>query len=223
MRALALVGGWAHPAAQTAPALTEAFGALGIAVECTESLDDAAARLDAGFDLFVVHACRFQMLDARYSDEQRAAHASRTPPAFRAAVTQYLAARRPLLGLHTAALCFDDWPKWNELLGATWDWSASNHPPPGRFQVDPTVDRIVDGVASFAVVDELYRFVQPIVDAMIVATAVDSGGLRHPIVWRHNEDGTRVAYSALGHDHRSLSNPDHRLLLGRIVDWLVNR
>ena len=49
MRALALVGGWAHPAAQTAPALTEAFGALGIAVECTESLDDAAARLDAGF------------------------------------------------------------------------------------------------------------------------------------------------------------------------------
>jgi uncharacterized protein len=222
MRALLLVGGWAHPAEQTGPPTAAALASLGFGVDTVASLHAAScAMADGTFDLLVVHSCMFQMLDARYTAAQRARFASTTPEAFRAAVEQHLAAGRPLLGMHTAALCFDDWPEWAEQLGATWSWERSNHPPPAPFAVSFTIDAVVDGLLPIEVVDELYRYVTPSSSAVVLATATDDGEVTHPVAWRQQSAVARVAYSSLGHDERSLENPGHRALLGRIVDWLM--
>jgi uncharacterized protein len=210
---LTFVGGWAHPSAQTGPPTAEALASLGINCLVVDTFSAATAKLKSGeVDLLVVHSCRFQMLDARYTRAQREAHATLTPPDFRDAVVHHLDRGRPMLALHTAALCFDDWPAWPTLVGAAWRWERSNHPPPGVFLVEPTNDPTVIGLARFDVVDELYRFVTPVVDA----------GIDHPIAWLHEASGARVAYNALGHDARSLTNPGHRALLARVVDWLTD-
>jgi uncharacterized protein len=220
---LTFVGGWAHPSAQTGPPTAEALASLGINCLVVDTFSAATAKLKSGeVDLLVVHSCRFQMLDARYTQAQREAHASLTPPDFRDAVVHHLDRGRPMLALHTAALCFDDWPAWPTLVGAAWSWERSNHPPPGVFLVEPTNDPTVIGLTRFDVVDELYRFVTPAVDARVIATATDDGGIDHPIAWLHEASGARVAYNALGHDARSLTNPGHRALLARIVDWLTD-
>jgi uncharacterized protein len=224
MRALVFVGGWAHPAVQTGPPTRDALASLGIACTVVDAFSEATAALRQGsVDLFVVHACRFQMLDARYSSAQRAVHASLTPLDFRQAVLDHIDGGRPLLALHTGALCFDDWPEWTTLIGATWSWERSNHPAPGPFHVAPTAEPSVAGIARFEVVDELYRFVAPADGATIVATATDDAGIDHPVAWLHETGSARVAYNSLGHDARSLNNAGHRLLLKGLVDWLVDR
>ncbi len=224
MRALAFVGGWAHPATQTGPPLADALASLGVACEVVETFERATAELQQRtFDLLVVHACRFQMLDDRYSPEQRAVHASLTPADFREAVVAHLADGRPMLALHTASLCFDDWPAWNNLVGAAWSWERSNHPPPAPFVVTPTPDPVVADVHRFEVLDELYRFVTPVDGARVVATASDEEAIAYPIAWLHGSGPSRVAYDALGHDHRSLANAGHRALLGRMIEWLVEQ
>lgn len=222
VRALLLVGGWAHPAEQTGPPTAAALASLGFTVDTVTSLYDVTAALaDAEYDLLVVHACMFQMLDARYTSAQRATFASTTPAGFRTAVESHLAAGRPLLGMHTAALCFDDWPEWAGLLGATWSWERSNHPPPGPFGVKFTDDAMVNGLHPIEVVDELYRYVTPARGAVVLATATDDAAVTHPVAWRGSSTVARVAYSSLGHDARSLENSGHRALLGRIVAWLL--
>jgi uncharacterized protein len=224
VRALAFVGGWVHPSAQTGPPTAEALASLGIDCLVADTFSAATAALTSGeVDLLVVHACRFQMLDSRYTSAQRDNHASLTPPDFQEAVVRHLSLGRPMLALHTAALCFDDWPAWSTLVGAAWSWERSNHPPPGVFLVEPTSDPLVAGLSRFDVVDELYRFVTPAVDARVIATATDDLGIDHPIAWLSEARPARVAYNALGHDARSLANAGHRALLGRIVDWLSDQ
>jgi uncharacterized protein len=223
VRALALVGGWAHPSAQTGPPTAEALASLGIDCLVADTFSAATAALTPGkVELLVVHACRFQMLDSRYTRDQRENHASLTPADFQEAVVRHLSLGRPMLALHTAALCFDDWPAWSTLIGAAWSWERSNHPPPGAFLVEPTSDPSVVGLDRFEVVDELYRFVTPADDARVIATATDDVGIEHPIAWLSEAGGARVAYNALGHDNRSLANPGHRALLGRVIDWLTD-
>ena len=185
-------------------------------------MDDAARRIERGnIGLLVVQACRFQMLDARYNADQRAAHAYVTPATVRDAIAGHLDAGRPMLALHTAPICFDDWDRWPSLVGATWSWERSNHPPPASFTVEPSpTHALTAGLTPFTIIDELYRFVEPAPDAEVLATATDDGGTVHPIAWSHHAGPARVAYNALGHDHRSLDNTDHRALLARLVDWL---
>jgi uncharacterized protein len=220
MQAVALVGGWAHPGVATGPAVRAALESLGVETVVVEGFEDATDRLVAGVDLFVVHACLFQMTDARYSADHRRQFASTTPPSFRQAVSDHLETGKPLLGLHTASLCFDDWPDWHALLGARWDWQRSNHPPPGPFTVTTTADSIAEDIGSFEVIDELYRFVEPAASSQIVATATDAEGITHPVAWTTMSLVGRAAFSSLGHDDRSLSNSAHRQLLGCLVEWL---
>jgi uncharacterized protein len=223
MRGLAFVGGWAHPAAQTGPTVAAALGAVGVDTEVVDSFDDAASRLVSGdVDLLIVHTCRFLMTDARYTPQQRATFGSSTPTDFRTAVAHHVAAGRPLLALHTAVLCFDDWEEWSQTVGGRWDWERSNHPPPGVFTVTP-VEALSTACQPFEVTDELYRFVEPLAGSEVIATAMDPSGVTHPLAWRiQHRLGARVAYSSLGHDVRSLEDPGHRTFLGALVAWLVH-
>jgi len=70
-------------------------------------------------DLLTINALRWEMVGEKY-DAYRGTEALRLSPESRAAIDAHLARGRALLGLHTATICFSDWPQWwisQELFG----------------------------------------------------------------------------------------------------------
>ena len=220
MNAVLLTGGWAHPAEATIEPLAEVLSAAGYDTTMTEAVDALPPLLSGGADLLVVNACRFRMLDDRYTEEQREEWATDTGPLVRRAVHDHLGAGRPLLGLHAAAICFDDWSEWADLLGGAWQWPRSGHGPVSRFQVAPAEGRVLtDGIEPFTVEDECYEHLAVADDATPLLGA-ELDGETHVLGWTRQEGAARVAYCALGHDRRSFAEPAHRRLLSRILRWL---
>ena len=126
--AAVLVGGWAHPAQETGPAVGAMLTSLGIEPTIVDH-PDALPGVIADQDLLVIHGCFFQMLDERYTPEQRAEFSYVSTPQVRSAIGEWVSRGRPVLAMHTAVLCFDDWDDWPEIAGARWDWARSHHPP----------------------------------------------------------------------------------------------
>ena len=209
-RTLVLGGGHGHPLSASAPALSELLGPDTCFVD---DVDVGLARLDpSAYDLLVVNALAFTMRDARYDDADRADRAFHLDAAGRRRIDAWIADGRPVLGLHTGLICFDDWPRWRAILGGGWDWDRSWHPPIGPIRV------VVDGPEpdEFRTVDERYTELS-IVDDVEVLARVDGW----PVAWRRVEGRARVACSALGHDLRSLDVPGHRRLLASMIAWLL--
>jgi hypothetical protein len=221
VNAVLLTGGWAHPAEATFEPLADLLRAAGFDTTMTEAVDALPPLLADRADLLVVNACRFRMLDERYSDEQRDEWASEASPMVRRAVSDHLRAGKPLLGLHAAAICFDDWPEWSALLGGGWQWGASDHGPVAPFDVAPASGHPVsEGIEPFTVEDECYECLA-VADDVAPFLAADAAGRTHTLGWTREEGSARVAYCALGHDQRSLEEPAHQRLLGRIITWLT--
>lgn len=221
MNAVLLTGGWAHPADATVEPLVDLLGQAEFDTTLTEAVEALPPLLAEGVDLLVVNACRFRMLDERYSDAQRHEWAIEATPLMRRAVLDHVGAGRPLLGLHAAAICFDDWPEWAGVLGGAWQWPGSGHGPVAPFEVTPRPDHpVTDGIEPFTVEDECYEHLAVAPDASPFLTGTVQGRT-HLLGWTREEGSARVAYSALGHDRRSLDEPAHQRLLGRILSWLT--
>ena len=178
------------------------------------------AALD-GASLFTVNALRWRMHGEKY-DAYRDEWAFSLDEVGRAQVTEFVSGGGGLLGLHTASICFDDWPGWGELLGGAWVWGTSHHPPPGAFGVEPTGERhpISRGLEAFEIEDEVYTdlSVAPGVAPLFVS---DPATGRQPLVWARTVGRGRVVYDALGHDERSLGHESHRRLLRRAALWAL--
>lgn len=221
MNAVLLTGGWAHPSDATFEPLVGLLTEAGFDITMTEAVEALPPLLAEGADLLVVNACRFRMLDDRYNDDQRAEWAVESTPMVRAAIVEHLAAGRPLLGLHAASICFDDWPQWAELLGGSWQWDRSGHGPVAPFDVALRPDHpVADGIEPFSVQDECYRHLAVAEDAAVLLTAEEDGET-HVLGWTRTDGDARVAYSALGHDQRSLEEPAHQRLLQHLLAWLT--
>ncbi len=221
MNAVLLTGGWAHPTEATFEPLVGLLRAAGFDTTMTEAVEALPPLLVDGADLLVINACRFRMLDERYTPDQREKWAAEATPLVRRAVLDHVGAGRPLLGLHAAAICFDDWPGWADLLGGAWQWPESGHGPVAPFEVSPLSDHpITDGLDAFTVEDECYEHLVVAADARPFLSGT-VGGTTHTLGWTRQEGPARVAYCALGHDQRSLEEPAHQQLLGRIIAWLT--
>lgn len=194
------------------------LASLGIEATLVDHPDGLPAAL-GDQDLLVIHGCFFRMLDDRYTSAQRAEFAYTTTADFRQCVSAWVAAGRPVLAMHTAVLCFDDWDDWPEIAGARWDWAKSHHPPMGDLQVSVGDDPRVAGLNDFGVFDERYSDLDLLPGSRVLATAT-SDGVEQPAVWVHHAGSAPVVYNALGHDERSLSDADHRALVGRLLDHL---
>lgn len=206
MTALLLTGGPGHPAEASADSMQQLLGP-----------HDAYVDIEAGLraldpqrhDLLVVNALSFQMLDARYDDGRREAHGFALGDHGRAAIGAWVSAGRPVLGIHTAVLCFDDWDEWASILGGSWVWGRSFHPEIGPLTVDA-------GTHRFEVVDELYSDLAIVPTVEVVATADGQ-----PVAWRHRYGDAKVACCVLGHDARSLAAPGCQKLLTELRDWAM--
>lgn len=231
-RSLLIAGGLHHPADAAVPSIVAALGAQGIAADADEDVERACARLGRGaYDLLVVSALRWTMAGERYDAERDRWGLSLSQPA-RDALVGFLERGGALLALHTAAICFDDWPQWGEIVGARWIWGESGHPPFGPVHVRfaPAVaGTFTSDLPDFECDDEVYQHmalasdVQPLAFARSAQGVNAEGGDWAPVLWTRQWHGARVVYSALGHDAASLGHPVHQRLLGRAACWALGR
>lgn len=216
-RNLILSGGVAHDFPATSAALAGVLAEIGIESEITEDVAGALAA-PPPVDLITVNAFRWRM-DGDDFAQERDRWRFETPGSMRETLTAHLARGGGLLAVHTASICFDDWPEWAEILGCAWRWGKSYHPPIGPARVRLGGGHpIVDGLSGFAVIDEVYTDLDVLPDVEPLAYCDDQ-----PLLWARSVAGGRVVYDALGHDTRSYENPVRRALLQRAARWLLER
>jgi hypothetical protein len=216
-----LSGGVGHDFESSTAALLELIGPAEVFTEPSD-----LARLTSGdWSLLVVNALWWQMTAPKYAP-LRAEWARQLDDPARAGSEHHVAAGRPVMAVHTAAICFDDFPRWGEIMGGRWRWGQSSHPPlddvePVRVAVrHESGSDLVDGLDDFEVIDEVYGFMdlEPDVEPLLTS---ERAGVDHPLLWsRSLPSGSRVVYDALGHDRRSLDHPTHREILKRSLEWL---
>jgi type 1 glutamine amidotransferase len=222
-RALVVTGGIFHDFADSGPALAGLLEGAGFDAD---HIHGAAAGLDRFAaepgDLLVLNALAWSMAQNEKYAPYRAEFAYDIPVPVRAAIVAHLARGGGILGLHTAAICFDTWPDWGAILGAGWVWGRSHHPAPGPVAValTGTAHPITEGLADFTVADELYCALDIAADAQVLAHATTPGvDAPQPVLTAREAGAGRAVWSALGHDTASITAPTHRALLARAARW----
>jgi len=220
-RALVVSGGISHGFDQGCVELVAVLEGAGLDVDVIDEPNDLA-RLD--HELLAVDALWWTMTASRY-DTVRVEWARSLDDLAKRAVEDHVSLGRSILAVHTAMICFDDWPRWGELLGARWNWERSSHPPLDDTPINVSVatDRheITRGLSDFQIIDEVYGFLDLALDVDPLATSAH-GGADHPLLWaRELDTDSRVVVDLLGHDHRSMDHLVHREILRRSVHWLL--
>lgn len=222
LKNLVLTGGWAHDFSSSSAVLAEVLSPVATSV-VVDDMSEVARQLNTGsFDVLTVYACWFTMTDARYTNEQRAEWARTTPRDFRDAVVQHLDSGRGLCVLHTGLLCFTDWEDWSGIVGGDWTWGRSWHPAPATMRVgrhpDAAGHPVVAGIDGLEVFDERYCDIDARPGSSVLMSSGGPEG-EFPTVWVRDSDGGRRAYSSLGHDRISLTEPTHARLIRRLLTW----
>ena len=218
---LILVGGIFHDFAASAEAIGAILAPLGIESRIEADLDAGVASLaENPVDLLTVNALRWEMIGEKY-DPYRQSEAYSPPIKTRTALEAHLRTGGALLGLHTASICFSDWPEWGSLLGGRWMWGTSWHPEPETVTVVPNKTVLAD-LSPFEVHDELYTDLLLEPEAQVLAHGHSAAmPTSQPIFWSHTVGAGRVIYDALGHDSQSLCHPSHARLLRETVKWAL--
>ncbi len=221
MRNLILTGGILHPFEEATAALAALFEPHGIVSTVTEDIEDGLAALARGeFELLTIYALRWRMENDEKYAPYRDRWAFRLSAEGRAAIADHVAGGGGLFGVHTAVICFDDWPEWGSILGGAWAWGQSSHPPLGTatVRIDDPDDPIVRGLAGFTLQDEVYGNldIEPGVRPIASATAGEDW---HPVLWTRQVGRGRVAFDGLGHDADAINHPVHRRILARAALW----
>lgn len=219
---LILVGGIFHDFEASAKALAEILRPLGIESRIESDLEAGLASLaEAPVDLLTLNALRWEMIGEKY-DPYRDKEAYSPSQSARTAFNKHLQGGGALLGLHTASICFSDWPEWRTLLGGHWVWGTSWHPPPEPVEVTPTAEGSLRHLPAFEVHDELYTSLALAPTAKVLASAKSAAmPTSQPIMWSQSVGAGRVIYDALGHDEASLHHPAHAELLQEAVGWAI--
>jgi uncharacterized protein len=217
-RAVVFSGGLTHDFPATTACLTALLAEQGLAAEVHEDVDAALGALP-GAALLVVNALRWTMTGPGTPDRYRApADVEGASPSAdaRAGLAAHLRTGGGVLGMHTASLCFDDWPEWGATLGGAWRWGTSSHPPLGPVTVRVAAPEhpLVAGLGDFAIEDEVYSHLDlaPGLDPLLVADG-------QPLLWARELGGGRVVYDALGHHPPSYEVPAHREIVRRAIAW----
>ena len=225
-RALILTGGIGHPFGTATPALQAALAEAGFASSATEDIEGGLAEAArAAPELLVVYALRWTMRGSEKYAPHRDKMGFSLSEAGRARLTAHVARGGGLLALHTAIVCFDDWPGWRDLIGAVWSWGRSSHPPYGPIEARPTgrAHPIVAGAGALAMNDEVYGGLHAAGDLAPLLEAKAAAGGWHPVLWARTLGAGRLDVDALGHDAGAFAEPTHRRLVQRAALWASGR
>ncbi len=225
-RNLILTGGLYHPFDAASETLRNALGEVGFESDITTDIHTGLSWLDDGdYDLLTVYALRFPMLAERFAND-RALWAVTVGEVDARRIEAHLQRGRGILAMHTAAISFDDWPGWREIVGAGWTWGTSYHPPHGQVSVRMTAAQhaITRGLPAFDFDEEAYSKMSLVsgIEALatVQATVQDSAS---PCLWAREVSQGRVVYDALGHDSASIDQPTHKRMLQRAAMWATRR
>ncbi|MEX0923495.1 MAG: ThuA domain-containing protein [Rhodovibrionaceae bacterium] len=224
MRNLVLTGGIRHDFTDNTAAVIALLDSVGIESEATEDIDAGVAALALGsFDLVTVMALRWPMEGNPKYAPYRAEWAYSMPRETQWNLANYVERGGGLFGLHTAALCFDDWEGWRALLGGQWRWGRSFHPPRGPVRVTATAQShpLTEDLSGFSLEDEVFSQLSLARDVMPLLTARAETGdsTDQPVLWARQVGAGRAVYDALGHDRASLETPEHARLIQRCALW----
>lgn len=225
-RVLVLAGGspHAHDFVALGDALVDVTGAAGHDVTRCSDPDDGARLLDDGrFDVLVLHGLWWRMLDQAY-DAWRDDYAYTTPEATRRALAEFVRNGGGMVALHTAPVCFDDWPEWGEVLGASWNWGVSGHPPYGPVQARVIADHpVVDGLAAtIALDDEIYGGLDMHTVYVLATARRTPDDTDQPVIWAHRYGEGRVVFDGFGHNAASISHTDNARVIRQAIDWVAS-
>ena len=220
---LILAGGIFHDFAASSEALATLLAPLGIESRIEWDLEAGLAGLaESPVDLLSINALRWQMIGEKY-DPYRDTEAFTPSQSARSALQHYLTTGGALLGLHTASICFSDWPEWQSLLGGRWVWGSSWHPAPEPVTITIEPNMALSHLPAFTVHDELYSDLELNPDTTVLATGVSHAMVTpQPVIWQHQVGQGRVVYDALGHDSASLNHPTHARLLQDAARWVLH-
>lgn len=220
---LILTGGIFHPFEEASAALAETLEEVGVHSTITQDVEQGLKTLER-YDLLTVYALRWRMIQHEkyvpYRDEWQFSLSRDGQEAIRSFVER----GGGLLGLHTASICFDDWPEWGSILGGAWDWGRSFHPELGpiEIKVNANVHPITTGIDDFTIKDEIYHYLalEPDVKALLTAEAEDGP---QTLFWARNFGQGRVVYDSLAHDADSVRHASHQRILKRAALWAIKR
>lgn len=211
-----------HDFAATSSALADVIRELGWDVEIRPS-EPAALLVLSGVDVCVINTGGGDPAAPPTKNEE-------WERAFQS-LADFQASGGAILGVHTAANTFPDWPKWPTLLGGRWVRGVSSHPPLGEavFEVLPscqgseTLHHVDDlpwaapsehqGVSCY---DERYCELE-VFGGSIPLLGHEHAGRRHTVAWMKGQ----VAYSGLGHGRRSYESPSHRRFLADLLQQVA--
>lgn len=228
IRNLLLSGGPGHDFAATNGAVALLLDRQGVHTTVVEEPADLVAHLrdaDAGrlppFALLTVNALHWGMDTPRYA-HLRPTQARHLDDADARVIESFVRRGGGLLALHTAVICFDAQPRWRALLGASWDWEASSHPPWGAVaaRVTPAgrAHPLTAGLGDFVIDDEAYGFLDEM-DGLAPLLTAAHGGRDQPLLWAREVGHGRVVTDLLGHGAASTQHPAHRTILTRAAAW----
>ena len=215
----------AHDFAATGAALAALVTRAGHRVEVVAHPDDAAARVDGAgaVDALVVNALWWRMLGDVY-EPWRDGFGYSPPVATRDALAGFVHGGGGLVAMHTAPICFDDWPGWGDIVGGAWRWGVSSHPARGpvtaRFVAAHPVVAGLPG--ELRLLDEVYGDLAVSDDVNVLAVASrDPSDADQPVVWTRQYGAGRVVFDGFGHDARSIGEPTHARLITQALAWVL--
>jgi hypothetical protein len=225
-RVLVLAGGadYAHDFPAIGTALVDLVESTGREAALVDHPDDAARALRGhSYDALVIDALFWRMLGDAY-EQWRDTWAYSPSADVRDALTSFVADGGGLVAVHTTPICFDDWPEWGDVLGGSWQWGVSSHPPSGPVVVDVVAQHpVVDGLAHrFELTDEVYGDLDLREGVEVLAVAK-----RHPddddqpVVWAHRFGTGRVVFDGFGHDAASIAEPNNAALIANAIEWVT--
>jgi uncharacterized protein len=211
-----------HPVAETSAEIARVVRALGVEPDLrTDETPDALADL-SGVDLLIVNS-------GRGNPDAPPAHDTAWQQSFDA-VAAHARAGGAVLGVHSAAAAFPDWPGWADIIGTGWTPGVSGHPEASVavFEADrsahdhPVFEGLapIDGVTEGPVVvayDERY-WRMPVHPGNVPLLGHRTLGDWYVVGWLCG--GSRM-YDGLGHDKRSYASVQRRRYLANEIRWLL--
>ncbi len=212
LRVLILSGGPYHPYRETTPILRDYLNASG-RVEATDTEDLSLLKDLSQWDVLVLHCLRFSGEGTQLEQSQIEG------------IKRHLEQGKGLVAIHAAALTFDTWPEYRQILGGFWEEGKSQHAPYQPGVAIHIVDRshpITQEVPDFSLHDELYHTLTMTDHVHLLMTAFWNGRIE-PMGWVKEYGPARVHYNALGHGVETYQSRELLQLLLQGIEWAGHR
>ena len=190
-----------HNSALYMPMLASVLSKEGINFSYTDNPEDLNEKNLSQYDGLMIYANH----DSITTDQEKA-------------LLDYVASGHAFLPVHCASFCFQNSPKYIDLVG-------------GQFQKHDTATfianivnaehPIMQGVEGFSTWDETYVHNKLSNDRTILIERLE-GDRPEPWTWVKESGKGKVFYTAYGHDERTWSNPGFHQLMKQGIKWAVN-